>query len=330
MPQSHPRAQALAPTESGFDSTGAVDAETDVGPLWLDRDSEQVTPELLEQRRYQPALGALLRRALRPGMTFVDAGANVGYFSVLASRLVGPEGRVVCIEPDARNVQILRANLSRNGCANAVVMTLAAWSESTDLNLMTTDAGGALSRVGPGESDGETIAAERLSDLIEGRVDYLKVDCESTDHMVVSGAEALVRANPSMLITVEFHTNYTGHTGVAPDEVLETYRGLGLSPFRIRGNGSLKPASFESILSSGPPDRITIFDFALSARVPDRLAVRFAPRDLLPSDFRTRVVAPILRWGGDMLEHLPEPIRPAIRPRDRRARALAKSTGKRG
>jgi FkbM family methyltransferase len=302
---------------------GVIDARTDVGRLWLDGGSEQVTPELLEQLSYQPALGALIRKALRPGMTFVDAGANIGYFSVLASGLVGSEGRVVCVEPDGRNVEILRANLRRNGCSNASVLPLAAWSERIEVNLMRTSSGGALTRVAPA-TEGDVVQADRLDDVVRGPVDFLKVDCETTDHMVVKGAAALLRANPETLITVEFHTNYTGQTGATPRQVLDAYQGLGLKPFLIRRDGSLRPTKLDSLLTTGPRGRVTVFDFALSARPPTELVVGFAPRDLIPAGLRARVLDPALRLGGVMLEHVPERIRPRIRPRDRRARALDK------
>jgi precorrin-6B methylase 2 len=49
---------------------------------------------------YEPAKHALIRRRLRPGMTFVDVGANKGDFTLLAARLTGKAGRVISIEPE--------------------------------------------------------------------------------------------------------------------------------------------------------------------------------------------------------------------------------------
>src|SRR6185436_6075060 len=48
---------------------------------------------------FEPKETALATRWLRPGMTFVDVGANVGYFTLLAASRVGPSGRVHAIEP---------------------------------------------------------------------------------------------------------------------------------------------------------------------------------------------------------------------------------------
>ena len=64
---------------------------------------------------YEPQETALLKMMLRPGMTFVDVGANWGYFSLAAAHLVGLAGRVVSVEADPRACRTLRANFARNG-----------------------------------------------------------------------------------------------------------------------------------------------------------------------------------------------------------------------
>ena len=56
-----------------------------------------------------------LARELRPGATFFDIGANVGFVTVLAARLVGPGGRVIAFEPVPQNAAAIRENLALNG-----------------------------------------------------------------------------------------------------------------------------------------------------------------------------------------------------------------------
>src|ERR671922_2698937 len=63
---------------------------------------------------WEPPLSAWIRRALRPGDVFVDVGANLGYFSLLAARAVAPGGSVVAIEAAAETVRRLEANIARN------------------------------------------------------------------------------------------------------------------------------------------------------------------------------------------------------------------------
>jgi len=74
----------------------------------------------------EPAVQDALEGLLHAGDIFYDIGANVGFFTVLAARLVGPGGRVVAFEPLPANVAALRRNLALNGFANAVVVEAAA------------------------------------------------------------------------------------------------------------------------------------------------------------------------------------------------------------
>ena len=229
-----------------------------------------MTPSVIENGFWAPELTGFMRNVLRRGMTFVDVGANIGYFSVLASKLVGPKGRVICIEVDPENVEILRANLWKTGCMNATVLPVAAWNETTRLNLRINPAGGAGSYVDATSGDA-TVPAVRLDQVIEGTVHYMKVDCESTDHMVVSGAEGLIRANPTMVMTVEFNPEHTSHTGHTPAQILDIYCGLDLRPYRIRLDGRFVPTSYGDLAASRSDDSQVIFDFALARRLSLRL-----------------------------------------------------------
>ena len=143
---------AASPEPQQLDRDRVVESGTDVGSIWLERDAELMTPSILELGRWADELTALMRVALRPGMTFVDVGANIGYFSVLGSTLVGPEGRVLCVEADPANVAILRANLWKNNCQNAQVLPVAAWESETELSLVPNQAGGAGTAVDPAGS----------------------------------------------------------------------------------------------------------------------------------------------------------------------------------
>ena len=69
--------------------------------LYCDTADAAVTPGL-RSGVYEPHLTQVFERYCRPGMTVVDVGANLGYYSLLASRLVGTSGRVIALEPNSR------------------------------------------------------------------------------------------------------------------------------------------------------------------------------------------------------------------------------------
>ncbi len=69
---------------------------------------------------WEPGTTTLISRILRKGWTFVDVGANVGYYTTLAAGLVGKEGKVVAFEPDPANYEILCRNVHVNRFANVI------------------------------------------------------------------------------------------------------------------------------------------------------------------------------------------------------------------
>src|SRR5437016_2709331 len=68
-------------------------------------------------------------RAIRPGDLVVDAGANVGFYTLLAARIAGPTGRVVAFEPVARNLDYLRRHVELNHVHNVRIEACALWKE---------------------------------------------------------------------------------------------------------------------------------------------------------------------------------------------------------
>lgn len=93
------------------------------GQNYLRGDAELIVQNILAER-------------LRPGMVFYDLGANIGLFTLLASRLVGDSGKVFSFEPDPENAARLRRNIEHNGFTNVSVIEKGIWSESTKLNFL--------------------------------------------------------------------------------------------------------------------------------------------------------------------------------------------------
>ena len=98
------------------------------------------TRDILQQYIYyfgvwEPHLTDWIGRRLAPGDAFVDVGANIGYFSLLASKLVGESGRVVAIEPSPTIFGVLASNLARNRAHNVRAVRVAASDSAGMLRL---------------------------------------------------------------------------------------------------------------------------------------------------------------------------------------------------
>jgi hypothetical protein len=84
------------------------------------------------QGGYEPDVEHAIDKLLPPGGIFVDVGANVGWFSLIASRKAG---LVVALEPEVDNFSRLAGNVARNGCTSVIPIRLAAGSEATEVML---------------------------------------------------------------------------------------------------------------------------------------------------------------------------------------------------
>jgi FkbM family methyltransferase len=231
---------------------GVVEAETAIGTLWLDASDTLITPLIQEHHHWEGDVTAFLEHALRPGMTFVDVGANIGYFSVLGSQLVGAEGRVFSVEPDSRTLAILRANLWRHHGSNASVLPLAAYSETGHIAFTVNKEGRAGSVVAPGQDTGVAVPCARLDDVLSGPVDVLKVDVEQAEHLVIRGAEETIRRNPGLVVVTEFWPGATKLLdGAQPISLLEYYESLGFELCLLRPDGTVDPQAAAEVLQAG-------------------------------------------------------------------------------
>ena len=160
----------------------------------------------------EPQVQQALVDHLRPGMTFFDLGANIGYFSLIAARLVGPTGHVIAFEADPEIAARLRENLSRNNFSYARVEQKAVWSEDTTVSFARVDPNTSPDR-GLGhvsaDSSGDTITVEAVSldryVTAQNSPDFLKCDVEGAEVEVLRGAERLLAERRTILL-VEMHS----------------------------------------------------------------------------------------------------------------------------
>ncbi|WP_198374098.1 FkbM family methyltransferase [Neoroseomonas rubea] len=142
---------------------------------------------------WEPNITAVIMDTLRPGDVFCDVGANIGYYTVLASRLVGPGGHVVAVEPSPAALRVLRDNIALNGLTNVRVVPAAVAAERGRLALYAPSFGnaGTTSTVA---RDGRSLQAEvdalRLAQILTrdelARLRLVKIDVEGGEGAVLA------------------------------------------------------------------------------------------------------------------------------------------------
>jgi FkbM family methyltransferase len=166
----------------------------------------------------EPSTQFALNALLDPGMTFFDIGANVGYLTVIAARLVGPQGRVVSFEPLAVNLRLVGHNAAINNFENVRLVETAIGRSDTvaTLWLSSENSWGKLAETGkvPNRMIGEvTVRLQRLDSwMVENRSappDLVKIDVEGAEVDVLEGAAQLLREHRPRLL-IELHDTNVG------------------------------------------------------------------------------------------------------------------------
>lgn len=154
-------------------------------------------------------LHRLIEQVLKPGGTMIDVGANIGYNTTYAARLVGPSGRVAAVEPAADNLRVLRENIARNALSNVAVHAVAAGRTNEMRDLYLRGDVSAVNSLFPDSMYAEVTGTERvrvapLDDLVDFDPDLVKIDVEGAELDVVAGMPRLMNQRSIQLI-VEWH-----------------------------------------------------------------------------------------------------------------------------
>lgn len=238
-------------------------------PRWRGGGSTSV---YLFREWYEPEF-ALLERLLRPGMVFVDGGANTGAFTFAAARLVGPRGKVVAFEPGQRCFAALRQSARMNGFDQVILRDEALADRSGTARLYHHRSQENCYALGPAllteqldqPASGvgfELIRTTTLSAALARhgvcRVDFLKLDVEGAQELALRGClELLDRDRPHVLI--ENHALAARRLGLDPQGAFDLLSGRGYRFFRVASDGRCErlaaTAGVRSVLALHPDRR---------------------------------------------------------------------------
>lgn len=237
------------------------------GAWWLAHES--ALDEELMRDGFEDAELRFVSRLLRPGMTVVDAGAHHGLYTLLASKRVGREGRVIAFEPSPRERKRLQRHVRINGCRNVMVQAAALGEERGEANLMLVEGREDwCNSLRPPQVNAETVAVrvevERADDALErlgiARVDFIKVDVEGGELSFLQGAlRTLAASRPVVLAEVQ--DVRTRPWGYAAREIIEFLERDGYCWFALTADGSLQaiPAqmgTYDANLVALPVERV--------------------------------------------------------------------------
>jgi FkbM family methyltransferase len=257
----------VAPTAFSVQLTDDDAVRCTVGDVELlcDAADAAVTPGL-RSGTYEPHLTAVFERYCERGMTVVDVGANLGYYSLLASKLVGPSGRVIAFEPNSENCRLLLSSLRLANATNVELLPVAAdaapgwayYSTHVGSNGGIVDDGDLLSR------PGVVVPTFRLDDIVEGPVGFLKMDVEGAEGRVVKGATGLIERDRPIVTTELKGEMLARVSGMSLADYLGYFESLGYTPSLLdEDSGAEKSYSSASALLADLAGRDELHDVLL-------------------------------------------------------------------
>lgn len=185
----------------------------------------------------------------------IDVGANVGLYAMRLSRMVGPGGRVISFEPEARNFDLLQRNRELNGASNVTCVNaaLGAARGTSSLSVNPYNWGDhwiADTAGKPEWATAQTIDVvtldDQLRDTPDGSVAFIKIDVQGYEVEVFRGMEATLRRNPDVILLVEVSPKHLRAAGTSATTLVKFLLDGGFRGWDVHLNRLIPVASPES------------------------------------------------------------------------------------
>jgi FkbM family methyltransferase len=208
--------------------------------MYVDPGSESIDAVLLMHGVHEKYETALFKKMVQDGMVVVDIGANIGYYTLIAAKLVGNKGIVYAFEPEPSSYKLLCKNIAINSYTNVVPIEKAVSRTNGKAKLYVCAATTAMSSFGKDNVlihsknvdclEVETITLDDFFKRTIGddRIDFMKIDVEGAEELVVDGAERVLRNN-RLKILMEFMPDQLRKVEAGPLELLYKLQNYGFA-----------------------------------------------------------------------------------------------------
>lgn len=220
-------------------------------PFYVDTEDRSITPWLVSAGHWEVFVDDILCALARPGDTFVDVGANMGYYSIKIGSRLGPSGRVFSFEPNPVTFGFLRDNVGVNAFEDRATLFEAALGDQQGeawLVVKPSEPGGSHIEAASQGGDGQVrVPVMRLDDVLPDtlKADLIKIDVEGFEPLALSGMAGVLDRSPNAAVVVEMAYDLWSKFG-DPAVLLARAAG-GRQVFRIHHDGSLEAFPIEQL-----------------------------------------------------------------------------------
>jgi FkbM family methyltransferase len=213
----------------------------------------------------------------KPGMTFLDIGANVGYYTALAIPRIG-SGRVIALEPDPENFEYLQKTIQANHATNVIAIPKAAGAAAGVTTMYRSSTNRGDNRLYANDlSDGTCQVEVRtvdsmLAEMGVESIDLLKADVQGFEGHVLQGMQETIARSRNLTGLMEFWPFGLTSAGTDPEAFLTQLEQLGLRLYELTQKGRLVPLlDKKDLIHRHPGRRYTNVVFFKGAAMPPDL-----------------------------------------------------------
>lgn len=194
-------------------------------PVQINSLSLHIPPNLLYTylfQEYELETQKIFREFIKSNMIVLDVGANIGYLSLIAAQLVGPQGKVYSVEPGPDNLEYLQKNVTDNALSNVEILPYAAGAMHRLRHFYLRDISTTHSFYAPTKpSDARSIEVQEipLDEVVKERVDFIKLDVEGEEIEALKGMRQILESNKKIQLLVEWSPKLLQRAGYSPSEL---------------------------------------------------------------------------------------------------------------
>jgi len=202
-------------------------------------ESDFLAKSIIRDGLWERHLTYAIPGALRPGAVFFDIGANVGYYTVLASKVMGTRGRVVAVEPSPVILPVLKENVARENCPSVTIEEVAVGAAPGEARIVfdSAESGGShVLRVGEEGDRTEVVTLDMLAEK-HGPPTVIKADVEGLEgDLLMGGVDTFKQGAP--VIFMEFAPQNFSRSGTPLIDALKLLDSLGYRFGMFRGHSA--------------------------------------------------------------------------------------------
>ncbi len=199
----------------------------------------------------------IARNAIKEGDTVIDIGANIGYYTLLFAKWVGPTGKVYAFEPEPTNFQLLEKNVQANNYKNITIFQKAVSNKNDKLSFYISDESSAANQLFKPKKFSKIIEVDsvKLDEClsVDEKIDFIKIDIQGAEGTAIKGMNSLLNNNSNTIIMQEWWPDAIKKYGMNPDEHLKILEKLGYSFYEIDGqNDKTNPITIDQLMQKYP------------------------------------------------------------------------------